>query len=178
VDISLDTSTAESVVGGSAASTANLPQPTRQRYLDGQVFSYDASLVPPRNATVASIVSGMGANHHKIVPADAIAMAVGASKLAALDFVLYPEVFLYNGSNAEWNDLDDPTSYGISMRTCIDVAVCTNSYVVCPFYELATKNASQARGPSYNTVVLLNRSGRPVGKCVHIARPHPCCLQT
>jgi hypothetical protein len=73
-------------------------------------------------------------------------------------------VFLFNGSNAEWNDLDDPASYGLSMRTCIDAATATGSYVVCTFYELATRNASGSRGPSYNTAVLINRSGRPVGK--------------
>ena len=161
VDVSLQPS--DTQLSGGNAHDASMPQ-----YLDGQIFAYASSATAPRNATVASIVSGMS-NHHEMTPADAVAMAVAASKRGtragqALDFILYPEVFLFNGSNAEWNDLDDPASYGLSMRTCIDAATATGSYVVCTFYELATRNASGSRGPSYNTAVLINRSGRPVGK--------------
>ena len=80
-----------------------------------------------------------------------------------LDIVLYPEVFLYNGSNAEFCGAKPP--YGLHVTTCAKAAVATtNAYVVCPFYELATPNASQDAGPTYNTSVLLDRTGAVVGK--------------
>ena len=87
VDISLQSS--DTQLNGSNAHDASAPQ-----YLDGQIFSYASSATAPRNATVASIVSGMS-NHHEMTPADAVAMAVAASKRGtrasqALDFILYP----------------------------------------------------------------------------------------
>ena len=36
--------------------------------------------------------------------------------------------------------------------------------MVCPFYELASASASQDMGPSFNTAMLLDRSGAVVGK--------------
>lgn len=69
---------------------------------------------------------------------------------------------MYNGSNAEFCGAKPP--YGLHVTTCAKAAVATNAYVVCPFYELATPNASQDAGPTYNSAVLLDRTGAVVGK--------------
>lgn len=52
----------------------------------------------------------------------------------------------YNGSNAEYLPSEAP--YGLSVSTCVRAALATKAYVVCSFYELATRNASQDVGPS------------------------------
>ena len=55
--------------------------------------------------------------------------------------------------------MQDAPPYGEHMSACVAAAKLAHAYVVCPFYELVSRNASQDTGPSYNTAVLLDRSG-------------------
>jgi predicted amidohydrolase len=151
------------------------PQPAEEPplFVDVQAVAYSlpaAGTAPPRNATIASIVSG-AANKHNISADEAVAMAIAASKASPtpLDLVLFPECFLYDGDNAEFCGVYAATGKrwdcnGPHVSVCRRVALATKAYVVCPFYELAQRNASQDTGPSFNTAVLLDRRGAVVGK--------------
>ena len=77
--------------------------------------------------------------------------------------MLFPECFLYNGDNAEYCGGDGYNCTGPHVAACVKAARATHAYVVCPIYELATANASQATGPMWNTAVLIDRGGRVVG---------------
>jgi predicted amidohydrolase len=155
-----------------AAPPVTVPPPLF--FIDVQATAY--SLPPPtaalpRNATVASIVSG-AANPHNITPDEALAMAVAAAKHSPhpLDVVLFPECFLYDGYNAEACGVGGGPPgerwecKGPHVTACRRVAKATKAYVVCPFYELQNASASQDAGPSFNTAVLLDRTGAVVGK--------------
>ena len=161
--------TCEPLLGGGIASTLDVSLPEAAaggRYVDGQIFAFATGEPPtaPRNATVASVVSG-ASDHLDITPADAVAMAVAAAQRAPLDFVLFSEEFLYiDGTNAELNVLEQPSGYGPQVRACVEVARAAHAHVVCPFRELASSNSTQQRGPFFNSVVLVDRAGRLVGK--------------
>ena len=144
------------------------------QFVDVQATEYSLpppAAAPPRNATVVSIVSG-GANPRNISADDALAMALAAAKASPrpLDVVLFPEVFLYDGYNAEACGVGGGPAGerwrcdGPHVLACRRVANATKAYVVCPFYELQNASASQGTGPSFNTAVLLDRSGAVVGK--------------
>ena len=152
------------------------PSGARQQtplFIDVQAVAYSLPPVgaaPPRNATIASIVSG-AANRHNISADEAVAMAVVAAKASPtqLDLVLFPECFLYDGDNAEFCGAYAATGKqwdcnGPHVSACRRAALATKAYVVCPFYELANSSASQSAGPSFNTAVLLDREGSVVGK--------------
>ena len=155
----------------SQAASNSLPSDA-PNYLDAQVFAHTtppSGVAPPRKAIVANIVSG-AANRYYMTDETAVLLALAARQAssAPLDVILFPECFLYNGSNAEvcdGTDGDDGNSCrGPHATTCAHAARMTNAYVVCPFYELASAASSQDAGPMYNTAILLDRAGRQVGK--------------
>eukprot|EP01043_Picozoa_sp_COSAG02_P005723 COSAG02_NODE_157_length_32999_cov_31.863647_7_plen_585_part_00 len=141
-------------------------------YLDAQLFAHTtppSSAAPPRKAVIANIISG-AANRYSMTDETAVSLALAARQASSvpLDAILFPECFLYNGSNAEvcdGTDGDDGNSCrGPHATACARAARMTNAYVVCPFYELVSAEASQDAGPMYNTAILLDRAGRQVGK--------------
>jgi len=150
------------------AQRGSLPSDTPD-YLDAQVFAHSVpprAAAPPRKAVVANIISG-AANKYSMTDETTVALALAAAQAssAPLDVILFPECFLYNGSNAEVCDGPNGSSCrGPHATACAQAARATNSYVVCPFYELASANSSQDMGPMWNTAILLDRTGVQVGK--------------
>ena len=115
---------------------------------------------------MVSIVSG-AANPRNVSADEVLDMAFAAVKRSPqpVDVVLFPECFLYDGYNAEACGLGGGPEgerwkcEGPHVTACRRVAVATKAYVVCPFYELQNASASQDTGPSFNTAVLLDRTG-------------------
>ena len=106
-----------------------------------------------RHANAVSIVWGAGNAHNRKTLQDAQALVDGVvSRFRNVDIVLFPESFLYNGTNAA-------TLNGSS----VIAAMCTKAkqhslYIIVPIIEL--KHADQGQdGPKYNTAVLIDRSG-------------------
>ena len=150
------------------AQRGSLPSDTPD-YLDAQVFAHSVpprAAAPPRKAVVANIISG-AANKYSMTDETTVALALAAAQAssAPLDVILFPECFLYNGSNAEVCDGPNGSSCrGPHATACARAARATKAYIVCPFYELASANSSQDMGPMWNTAILLDRTGVQVGK--------------
>jgi predicted amidohydrolase len=74
-----------------------------------------------------------------------------------VNVVLFPECFLYNGSNAE------TIEHGAIVTAMQKKAAQHKIYLIVPIYELLQQGQSQD-GPTFNTAVLLGRNGSVVGK--------------
>ena len=106
-----------------------------------------------RNATVASIVWGAGNSHNRKTLQDALALVDGVvTHFRNVDIVLFPETFLYNGTNAA-------TINGSNVVAAMRAKAKQHSlYIVAPIMELLHDGQSQD-GPKYNTAVLIDISG-------------------
>tara|TARA_B110000208_G_C11644912_1_gene385844 strand:+ start:70 stop:852 length:783 start_codon:yes stop_codon:yes gene_type:complete len=140
--------------------------PSSATYIDGVLFRYPAarSGAVPEITTVANVASG-AAKGGKVVLADVDDMVAAAARAAApqsLDIVVFPEAFLYDGDNAEF--VPDMPPYGPQLTACVEAANKHNVHVVCPLYELITRNGSQAAGPTFNTALMVARNGSVLGR--------------
>ena len=104
-----------------------------------------------RHANAVSIVWGAARTQQKTLQ-DAQALVDGVvSRFRNVDIVLFPESFLYNGTNAA-------TLNGSSDRRDVHESRQHSLYIIVPIIEL--KHADQGQdGPKYNTAVLIDRSG-------------------
>jgi predicted amidohydrolase len=130
------------------------------QYIDLQGLAYSTTPIRPsrRAFSSVSIVWGAGNSHGKKTLEQALQLVDSAvTQWGDTDIVLFPECFLYNGSNAETVD------HGAVVTAMQTKAAEHKIYLIVPIYELLKQGQSQD-GPTFNTAVLLGRNGSVVGK--------------
>jgi predicted amidohydrolase len=129
------------------------------QYVDLTAVAYSTTPIRSRRAVSAvSIVWGAGNSHGKKTLDQALQLVDSAvTQWSDVDIVLFPECFLYNGSNAE------TIEHGAIVTAMQKKAAEHKIYLIVPIYELLQQGQSQD-GPTFNTAVLLGRNGSVVGK--------------
>ena len=123
-----------------------------------------------RNLTITNVVWGAG-NSHSMKTLDMAVMLVdaavqqrttlGGAVLPPVDLVLFPETFLYNGSNAE---VINGNVSGPIIRAMRVAARRHGVYIVATTYELPGEAPDEPQdGPMYNSAVLIGRNGTVEG---------------